>query len=129
MADYHPPSLVKAFLLICLVAFLLFFSILLLPADDNVAAEPPNLAPNPGFEDGQHGFYLFTANDSKAANCRFSVDSQEAHGGSQSALLQADDFARTAIGEAATIPVTAGSRYRVGVWVKAGPDLQFQPGA
>jgi cephalosporin-C deacetylase-like acetyl esterase len=41
--------------------------------------------------------------------------------------MQADDFARFAIGPQTAYPVSAGDIYRVGFWVKAGADFQMQP--
>jgi hypothetical protein len=93
-------------------------------ADDSAS----NLVPNPGFEEGQTGYYLFVAPDSTSMNCRYTIDTKSFHSGAQSALMQADDFARFAVGPAAPIPVGTGERYKVGVWVKAGSDFQAQPG-
>ncbi len=93
------------------------------------ADDAPNLVPNSGFEDGDSGFGIFPAADSKAMNCRFSIDTQTFHTGKQAALVQADDFARVSIGPNVPIPVMSGERYRIGVWVKPGSDFQMQPGS
>jgi hypothetical protein len=93
------------------------------------AQDDSNLVKNPGFEEGNSNYNLFVGGDSKDKNCRFSIDSTTAHSGTQSALLQADDFARVALGPQVPIPVISGERYRVGVWVKPGADFQTQPGS
>src|ERR1700677_242947 len=90
-----------------------------------------NLVTNPGFEDGDltSTYYLGVAGDSKEMNCRFALDTKTVHLGAQSVLLQADDFARCSVGPKIPChPLTGGERYRVGVWVKPGPDFQAQPG-
>jgi hypothetical protein len=95
-------------------------------ADDDV-----NLISNPGFEEGDlaSSYYLGVAGDSKDMNCRFSIDTKTVHSGKQSAIMQADDFARCSIGPKIPChPLSGGERYRVGVWVKPAPDFQAQPG-
>ena len=93
------------------------------------ADDASNLISNPGFEDGGTGFGIFPAGDSKAMNCRLSIVTDVFHSGKQSALLQADDFARVSIGPKVPChPISGGERYRVGVWVKPGADYQAQPG-
>jgi hypothetical protein len=94
------------------------------------AADGANLIRNPGFEDppdAPASYSLFTAPDSKDATCRFTITSDASHSGKQSALMQANDFARFSLGPVGDYPVAAGDLYRVGVWVKAGPDFQAQP--
>ena len=80
-----------------------------------------NLVDNPGFEYGDltSTYYLGVAGDSKDMNCRFAIDKTTGHSGTQSALLQADGFARCSIGPKVPChPLSGGERYRVGVWVK-----------
>jgi len=72
-------------------------------------------------------YNLFTAPESQTANCRLAMVTDTFHSGTQSALVQADDFARCGIGPNKTFPVVAGDCYRIGVWVKGGPDFQMQP--
>ncbi len=92
------------------------------------ADDGPNLA-TPGFSAGTDNYYLFVAGDSKSANARFTLSKDAAHSETQGALLQADDFARCSIGLKVPIhPLAAGDRYRVGVWIKAGPGYQAMPG-
>lgn len=105
----------------------LHFSTLPLQADATSPAA--NLVQNPGFEDGDSGYYQFVGGDSKAMNCRYSIDKAVFHTGTQSALMQADDFARAGLGPKAPFQVAAGEHYRVGAWVKAGADYQAQPGS
>ena len=84
---------------------------------------------NPGFETGEAGYYLAVAGDSKDMKCRFAMDTTTFHSGKQSALLQADDFARFGIGPKVPChPLSGGERYRVGVWVKPGADFKAMPG-
>ena len=95
-------------------------------ADSDVAS----LISNSGFEEGDSGFYLNVAGDSKDAKCRFSIDKTTFHSGAQALLLQSDDFARYGVGVKVPIhPLAGGDRYRVGVWIKAGADFQTQPGS
>ncbi len=116
--------MLKTFLLTAFTVTALHFSSLPLGAD----SDADNLVDNPGFENGTSRFYLGVAADSKTMNCRVSVDKANAHTGAQSALMQADDFARVSFGPVATIPVKPAEHYRVGVWVKPGSDFQMQPG-
>jgi cephalosporin-C deacetylase len=97
-----------------------------------LAGDGANLISNPGFEnapDAPATYSVFTAPDSQAANCRFTISTDSFHSGKQSALLQADDFARFSLCPIVTYPVVAGELYRVGVWVKAGADFQMEPGS
>ncbi|MCE0497565.1 MAG: hypothetical protein LV481_06435 [Methylacidiphilales bacterium] len=100
-------------------------SLLCLRADDGA-----NLIPNPGFENATGApatYLLFTAPESTAANCRYTISTDTFHSGKQSALMQSDDFARFCLGPQTPFPVAAGDCYRIGVWVKAGADFQMQP--
>lgn len=106
----------------------LILSLFLCSTIPSTAADGPNRVLNPGFEEGLGVSYLFVGGDSKDKNCRMAISTQTAHSGTQSGLLQADDFARCSIGPKSLYPVAPGDRYRVGVWVKAGPDFQMQPG-
>jgi hypothetical protein len=93
-------------------------------------SDAASLISNSGFEDGDSGFYLNVAGDSKDAKCRFSIDKTAFHSGAQALLLQSDDFARYGVGVKIPIhPLAGGDRYRVGVWIKAGADFQAQPGS
>ena len=95
-----------------------------------VADDGANLVSNPGFEDSPSApatYTLFTASDSTGAHCRFTISTDAFHSGKQAALMQADDFARFALGPQISYPVAAGDLYRIGVWVKAGADFQMQP--
>jgi hypothetical protein len=115
----------KSFYLGGLILALLRFSTICSAADD------ANLVANPGFEDGDltADYYLGVPGDSKEMNCRVSLDKTTFHSGMQSALMQADGFARCSIGPKIPChPLNGGERYRVGVWVKPGPDFQAQPG-
>ena len=97
-----------------------------------MADDGANLIANPGFEnapDAPATFSLFIAPDSQGDNCRFTISSDTFHSGKQSALMQADDFARFSLGPNVTYPVTAGDTYRIGVWVKAGANFQTQEGS
>jgi cephalosporin-C deacetylase len=97
-----------------------------------MAADDANLIANSGFEDTPTApttFSLFIAPDSQGDNCRFAISTDTFHSGKQSALMQADDFARFCLSPSVTYPVVAGELYRVGVWVKAGADFQMQPGS
>lgn len=96
-----------------------------------MAEDGANLIPNAGFEnlEGPATYSLFTAPESKDYNCRYTISSDTFHSGKLSALMQADGYARFAIGPVTAFPVVAGDCYRVGVWVKAGPDFQMQPGS
>jgi hypothetical protein len=94
------------------------------------ADEGANLILNSGFEDAADApatFSLFIAPDSEGDHCRFTISSDTFHSGKQSALMQADDFARFALSPQVSYPVVAGDLYRVGVWIKAGADFQMQP--
>jgi len=96
-------------------------------ADDGL-----NLIANPGFEDTPSApttYGLFMAPDSLGDNCRLTINTDTFHSGKQSAMLQADDFARFSLGPNKAFPVVAGDVYRVGVWVKAGADFQMQEGS
>ncbi len=91
-----------------------------------------NLIANPGFENTPSApatFVLFIAPDSQGDKCRFTISTDTFHSGKQSALMQADDFARFCLGPNVTYPVVAGDSYRVGAWVKAGADFQMEPGS
>jgi len=95
------------------------------------SADETNLVTNPGFENGDLAstYYLGVAGDSKDKNCRFALDTKTVHSGAQSAIVQADDFARCSMGPKVPChPLNGGDRYRVGVWVKPGADYQAQPG-
>ena len=113
------------FFFVLLAALLPWFASRLSLGDD------ANLVANPGFEDGDltSSYYLGVAGDSKQMNCRYSIDTKTVHSGAQSALVQADDFARCSIGPKVPChPLNGGERYRVGVWVKPGADFAAQPG-
>ncbi|MCE0497254.1 MAG: heparinase II/III family protein [Methylacidiphilales bacterium] len=114
--------------------FIIFGSVILfafhLSSPGLRAEDGANLIPNPGFEDAPDAsasYFLFTSPDSQADNCRFTISTDTFHSGKQSALMQADDFARFCLSPQGSFPVAAGDCYRVGVWVKAGADFQMQP--
>ena len=86
-----------------------------------------NSVPNPSFEDGTQGWGLFIPDESKDKNCRFSVTNDSPHSGKACAQMQADGFARFAIGLSA-LAVKPGERYRIGVWVRADAQAQAKPG-
>src|ERR1700761_5815938 len=87
-------------------------------------SDTTGLISNSGFEQGDTGFYLNVAGDSKEAKCRLSIDKTTFHSGAQAALLQSDDLARYGVGVKVPIhPLAGGDRYRVGVWIKAGADF------
>jgi hypothetical protein len=86
------------------------------------------LVPNGGFEEGTTGWTIFVPEESKDKNCRFDVAGDAPHSGSSAARFQSDDFARFGIG-APVIPVQAGERYRVSVWVRIDPAAQVRPKA
>jgi hypothetical protein len=92
-------------------------------------ADDTNLVSNSGFEEGKATYTLFVGPESKDANCRFTISPDTFHSGQQSAIMQADDFARFSLCAQVTAPLVAGDVYRVGVWVKAGADFQAQPGS
>ena len=97
-----------------------------LQADDTAAS---NLVTSSGFEDVEANYFFFVAGDSKEMKCTFTESKDAAHSGDKGALLQAADFARMAIGPAVPVhPLAAGERYRIGVWIKPGPDFAIQPG-
>ena len=121
----HSNSMRKVFFLSGLIFAALGSSAIPLIADTDAS----NLVPNAGFEDGDAGYGIFPAGDSKTMNCRMSIATDVFHSGKQAALVQADDFARVSVGPKVPIhPVNGGERYRVGVWVKPGADFQAQPG-
>jgi len=92
-------------------------------------ADDTNLVTNPGFESGHAAYTLFIGPESSSANCRFTISPDTFHSGQQSALMQADDFARFSLCAQVSTALVAGDVYRVGVWVKAGTDFQAQPGS
>lgn len=113
----------------CLVVF---SALLLLSSQGSMADDGANLITNPGFENASSApatFSLFIPPDSQGVNCRFTINTDTFHSGKQSALMQADDFARFSLNPNVTYPVVAGDLYRIGVWVKAGADFQMQPGS
>jgi hypothetical protein len=94
-----------------------------------MADDGANLITNPGFEDTPSApttYGLFTAPDSQGANCRLTISTDTFHSGKQSAMMQADDFARFSLGPTKAYPVVEGDVYRIGLWVKAGADFQMQ---
>jgi hypothetical protein len=96
----------------------------------SLAADDSNLIPNPGFEDSTTITYsFFVPGDSQDKNCRFAINTTTFHSGKQSALMQSDGFARFSLGPKVPYATVTGDRYRVGVWVKAGPDFQMEPGS
>jgi hypothetical protein len=109
----------------------IFFSILtvLLISSARSMADATNLVSNSGFEEGQAAYSLFVGPESKDDNCRFSISTDTFHSGHQSALMQADDFARFSLCAQVAAPVAVGDVYRLGVWIKAGADFQAQPGS
>jgi hypothetical protein len=104
------------------LAFLQFSSVA-------ATADDTNLVSNPGFESGHAAYGLFIGPESSGDNCRFTISPDTFHSGQQSAIMQADDFARFSLCAQISTPLVAGDVYRVGVWVKAGADFQAQPGS
>jgi len=114
------------------IFWLVVFTALLLSSRSSMADDGPNLILNPGFEETPSApttYGLFTAPDSLGDHCRLTISTDTFHSGKQSAMLQADDFARFSLGPNKAYPVVAGDVYRVGLWVKAGADFQMQPGS
>ena len=97
------------------LSLLLVLSCLAIPA---VAAD--SVLTNGGFENGIAGWGIWVPDESKASNCRFDVVGDNPHSGVNCARLQSDDYGRFSVG-CPTIPVQAGERYHVSVWVRADP--------
>ncbi len=76
-----------------------------------------SLIPNGGFEEGVGQWKIYIPEEAREKNCQFEVTPESLHSGANGARLQADDFARFSIGFG-LIPVQAGERYRVSVWVR-----------
>jgi hypothetical protein len=90
---------------------------------------PPatSVIPNGSFEDGLANWSPFIPGDSQDKNCRFTISQDSPHYGASCGLMQADNFARFGLAPA-NIPIQPGGRYRIGVWLRGGPDLQLQSG-
>ena len=89
-------------------------------------AAADSLASNGGFEEDAQGWKVFVPEESKEKNCRFDVVSEKPHSGANCARFQSDDFARFSIGSG-LIPVQAGERYRVTVWLRSDPSAEVRP--
>lgn len=87
-----------------------------------------SLLPDGGFENGIAGWKAFIPEESKDKNCRFEIISDSPHSGTNCVRLQSDDFARFSIGTG-LLPVQAGERYRVSVWIKADAGAQVRANA
>ncbi len=87
-----------------------------------------SLVPDGGFENGIAGWKVFIPEESKDKNCRFEIISDSPHSGTTCVRLQSDDFARFSIG-LGLLPVQAGDRYRVSVWLKADAGAQVRANA
>jgi hypothetical protein len=89
-------------------------------------AAADSVVSNSGFEDGTTGWQIFVPDESKNKNAQFDVVSTAPHAGNNCARFQSDDLARYGIG-AGFMPVQAGDRYRVSVWIKADASAQVRP--
>jgi len=85
------------------------------------------LVPNGSFEEGVTGWSPFFPGDAKDKNCRFTISQDSPHSGSSCGLMQADDFARFGLPSPA-FHIHTGEHFRIALWVRGGPDLQFRPG-
>jgi hypothetical protein len=92
------------------------------------ADDSTNLISNGSFENGTTEFGSFIPAESQGDNCRFTTTAEAAHSGSLGALLQSDNFSRYGIAASASTGIVSGQRYRIGIWVKPGPDFQVKPG-
>ena len=91
-------------------------------------ARAQNIIQNPGFELDKTGWGLFVPEESQPKNCQFVLSSKNAHSGSNGAEISSDDFARYSLTVNAPIPIKSGERYRVSLWVKAGPGAEVKEG-
>jgi hypothetical protein len=92
------------------------------------AAAPDSVLSNGGFENGIAGWGIYVPDESKVSNCRFDVVGDKPHSGANCARFQSDDFGRFSVG-CPLIPVQAGERYHVSVWVRAEPATLVRSGA
>jgi hypothetical protein len=88
---------------------------------------PTSEVSNGSFEEGLTNWTPFIPGDSKDKNCRFTISHDSPHTGASCGLMQADSFARFGLSPT-NISIQSGGRYRIGVWLRGGPDLQFQAG-
>ncbi len=87
--------------------------------------EPKSLVENGGFEQGSTGWSLFVPAESKEKNCRFSISSDAPHSGGHCMKMEADNYARFAVG-LGNFSAQPGERYRVSAWVRG--NAESQPG-
>ena len=79
-----------------------------------VAADPPNLVANPGFEAGLRGWQVTTTPTTPGK----ALVTMESHSGKGALLMDASAAGWEVGAWSDPIPVQGGTRYRFGVWVK-----------
>lgn len=92
------------------------------------ATEPPplseNLLANGDFENGSRGWSLYDPAKSASAACQFQVVADNAHGGGGAMELSSAGPSRYAVLQyLKSASFTAGQKYRVSAWVRAGDDF------
>lgn len=88
-----------------------------------------NIAINPGLESGTEGWRVFMAKESEGKGAGISADSTVYHSGKYSLRMFSPVDARYSVAPGLKLgTVSAGDRFRVSLWVRAGDDFVQKPG-